>query len=263
MGSAGATRPDESIFGGGPSRTYGFAPAPAGGSIGADGARAPAVTDGSPGMTFDDGSPAHPGAPAGARSVLVVDHHRAYAELLARALAGEPDLARVTTAGTVPEAVRAARRLCPDVVVLDIELPDTPAAGAVRTLRTSAPAAAVVVLTGRSGPYWSERSLQAGADAFVPKSSSLAELLAVIRRTSGRVVADVPCGRPELTRRERQVLLLLGRGLSPTTISQRLGMSLGTCRSHLAELRRKFGVHSTLALVVRAQQDGSLPPAGG
>lgn len=191
----------------------------------------------------------------GVTSVLVVADRRAYTELLVRALAGEPDLACAGSVRTV-EAAAAAR---PDVVVVDIGLPGAHGPGMVRALRATAPAAAVVALTDDDRAEWPEDSLPAGADTIVPKCSTLAELITAVREAAARRGPARPPLELGITRREWEVLRLLGEGLTSADVAGALGISVNTCRSHSKSLRAKFGVHSTLAVVLRAQDYGLIP----
>lgn len=204
------------------------------------------------------------------RRVLVVDDHRTFAELLSLAVSAEPDLECVAIAGSGAEAVAAAQELQPDVVVMDIEMPRQDGLTATRRIREVAPAAVIVVVTAHRDPQWVVRATQAGASAFVPKNGSLPEMLDVLRRarSGGMLVAasgfasalasEAPAApeAPNLTHRELDVLVCLGRGMAPKAIARVLGISLNTCRGYVKSLLAKLGVNSQLEAVVKAQRLG-------
>jgi DNA-binding NarL/FixJ family response regulator len=206
--------------------------------------------------------------------VLVVDDHRTFAELLAGALsAGGMDV--VGTAHNGAEAVAMARDLQPDVVVMDIQMPGEDGLSATRRLREVAPRCVVAVVTAHRDPDWVVRASQAGASAFIPKDGSLTEMIDVLTRVragqmlvapstfsaepsagSGRAPGGEP--RPQLTRREQEVLNCLGRGMQVKAIARILGISVETCRGYVKNLHAKLGVGSQLEAVVKAQQLGLL-----
>ncbi|MGY1692294.1 response regulator transcription factor [Geodermatophilus sp. SYSU D01105] len=209
--------------------------------------------------------------------VLVVDDHRTFAELLSGALEAA-GMEVLGTAHSAAQAVAMAGDLQPDIVVMDIEMPRQDGLSATRRLREVAPDAVVAVVTAHRDPEWVVRATQAGASAFIPKDGSLAEMIDVLTRVQGgqMLVAPstfsagaVPGGRPvpvneprpNLTRREQEVLDCLGRGMQVKAIARVLGITLETCRGYVKSLHVKLGVRSQLEAVVKAQQLGLLSPA--
>ncbi|MER5674807.1 response regulator transcription factor [Pseudonocardia alni] len=209
------------------------------------------------------------------RTVLVVDDHRSFADLLAMALSAEPDLVCVGTAVGAAQGLAMADELRPDVVVMDIEMPQQNGIAATWSLRERVPRTAVVVVTAHRDPQWMVRAAQAGAAAFVPKDGSLDEMLVALRtarpgnlvvapsafradRSAGAVAADAPA----LTPRERDVLVHLAQGIAPKAIARLLNISVHTCRGYVKSLLSKLGVRSQLEAVVRAQELGLVPPRG-
>src|SRR3712207_4538469 len=117
----------------------------------------------------------------GTRTVLVVDDHRAFAELLSEAL-GFSGLTPVGVASSAAQAVAMATELQPDIVVMDIEMPQQDGLRATRRIREVCPDAVVAVVTAHRDPDWVMRAAQAGASGFVPKDGSLAEMIDVLGR---------------------------------------------------------------------------------
>ena len=209
--------------------------------------------------------------------VLVVDDHRAFAEMLAIALqAGGMDV--VGTATSAAQAVSLAEQTQPDVVVMDIQMPREDGLSAARRLRQVAPGAVIAVVTAHRDPEWVVRATQAGASAFIPKDGSLAEMIDVLSRvragqmlvapstfstapTAGTGPARLNTPRPQLTRREQEVLDCLGRGMQVKAIARVLGITVETCRGYVKALHSKLGVRSQLEAVVRGQELGLLSAA--
>jgi DNA-binding NarL/FixJ family response regulator len=118
-------------------------------------------------------------------TVLLVDDQPAVRAGLKMRLALEPDLCVVGEAGNGLEAVSLARKLEPDVVLMDIEMPGLDGISATSTLRASSPCPAVVVLTLYDSQDMRQRALEAGADAFVGKQDVCEALMGAIRDAAG------------------------------------------------------------------------------
>lgn len=208
------------------------------------------------------------------RSVLVVDDHQTFAELLGGALSSS-GMTYLGAATNAAQAVSMARDLQPDVVVMDIQMPGQDGLSATRRIREVAPDAVVAVVTAHRDPDWVVRAAQAGASAFIPKNGSLGELIDVLGRvrsgqmlvapstfTSGITEHTAPAvGLPTLTRRELEVLECLGRGMAAKNIARVLGITLETCRGYMKSLHAKLGVRSQLEAVIKAQELGLIGSA--
>jgi DNA-binding NarL/FixJ family response regulator len=211
--------------------------------------------------------------------VLVVDDHRAFAELLSVALEAE-GMRVFGTAQSAAQAFAMVQDLQPDVVVMDIQMPSLDGLAATRRIRQLAPSTVVAIVTAHHDPDWVVRAGQAGASAFIPKNGPLAEMLDALIRvqagqmlvapstfTSGRksesvVRAAVP-DSPQFTRREKQVLDHLAEGMQVKAIARVLGISEETCRGYVKALHTKLSARSQLEAVVKAQQLGLLDRSDG
>jgi DNA-binding NarL/FixJ family response regulator len=200
----------------------------------------------------------------------VVDDHRTFAELLSGALA-TAGMEAVGTAYSAAQGVTMAGELQPDIVVMDIQMPRQDGLSATRQICDVAPGAAVAVVTAHHDPSWVVRATQAGASAFIPKNASFSEMVDVLTRVeagqmlvapstfagnrpsipSPRVAAEA---RPQLTRREQEVLDCLGSGMQVKAIARVLSISTATCRGYVKSLHVKLGVSSQLEAVIKAQQ---------
>jgi DNA-binding NarL/FixJ family response regulator len=204
------------------------------------------------------------------RTVLIVDDHHAFADLLAMALDNEPDLVVVGTSDTAAGAVDLAVRTRPSLVVMDIQLGGQDGLEATRRLRCSVPEAVVVVVSAHHDLTWLPKAAAAGAHAYVPKSGSLTELLSILRNANQGPMVVAPSlmlRRPRtddpahvsalhLTGRELDVLALVCAGLAPKQIARVLNVSLNTARGHVKAIHSKLGVRSQLEVVAKARSMG-------
>ena len=227
---------------------------------------------------------AHPDRPdrstgRDAPRVLIVDDHRTFAELLAGALAAS-GMDVLGTAHSAAQGIAMAQELQPDVVVMDIEMPKLDGLSATRQLREVAPHTVVAVVSAHRDPEWVVRAGQAGASAFIPKDGSLSEMIDVLTRVQAGQMLVAPSTfsaaptagsgrapegevRPQLTRREQEVLNCLGRGMQVKGIARVLGISVETCRGYVKNLHTKLGARSQLETVMTAQRLGLLPSTPG
>jgi DNA-binding NarL/FixJ family response regulator len=202
-------------------------------------------------------------------TVVVVDDHRSFAEMLAAALDDVAGLRCVGTAFNAADGVALAARLRPDMVVMDIQMPKQDGLAATAQIKKIVPATLVAVVTAHTSPEWVGRAAQAGASAFMPKNGSLEEMIGVLTnmRAGQMVVAPstyltppaLPSVEPSaLSRRELEVLRLLAAGIPVKDLASAVGITVGTCRSYVKSLRQKLGATSQLDAVLKARELGLL-----
>jgi DNA-binding NarL/FixJ family response regulator len=205
-----------------------------------------------------------------ATTVVVVDDHKTFSDLLAMALEREPDLSCVGTAAGVSQALDMIERLRPDLVVMDVQLGDGDGIVATAELTGRYPELRVVVLTAHIDTALMQRAAAAGACSLLPKDGFLSDMLAALRtsRRGGFAVhpallrtlitaRPTTCAAPPLlTRREYDVLELMAHGQDARAIAKNLKISTSTCRGYVKNVLMKLGAHSQLEAVVIATKHG-------
>jgi len=195
--------------------------------------------------------------------VLIADDHRMLREALRLVL--EPECEIVGEAASGEDAVAIALKSRPDVVVLDLSMPGIGGLDAAHQLAKQAPTSKVLILSQyEDDEYVIEALSEAHVAGYLTKADAASELLQAVRAVhagkrylSASVMPAVlnrlkPSGKPAaiaLTRRERQVLKLVGEGATSKTIASQLGISPKTAQIHRANLMAKLGVHSTAGVV--------------
>jgi DNA-binding NarL/FixJ family response regulator len=205
-------------------------------------------------------------------SVLLVDDHDLIRQGLRRAFEREPDFHVVGEAGTAAEGLALASQHRPDVVVMDVRLPDGSGLDATRELRQTLPQAGIVVLTMYAGDEQLFGALEAGASAFVAKDAPADDVIAAARHAAASptafTAADLaeamrrrltPSG-PQLTPREREVLELLADGLPVASIARRLYISESTAKTHISKVYEKLGAANRAQALMTALKLGLITP---
>jgi DNA-binding NarL/FixJ family response regulator len=188
-----------------------------------------------------------------------------------------PDLRVVGEAGTGEEAVEVARRVRPDVVLMDIRMPKVDGIQATRRILEPGSTIRILILTTFDLDEYVFAALRAGASGFLLKDTPPADLLAAIRviaagegllapTVTRRLIEEfarrpVPATRnlEGVTGREREVLCLIGSGLSNTEIAQRLQLTVATVKSHVGRLLMKLQARDRAQLVIAAYEAGLAP----
>jgi DNA-binding NarL/FixJ family response regulator len=205
--------------------------------------------------------------------ILVVDDHPVVREGLAGMLSTQPDLEVVGEASGGVEAVRLARELQPDVILMDLQMPDLDGAEAIERIRTANPDARVVVLTAYDTDERILSAVQAGAQGYLLKGAPREELFRALRvvHSGESLIQPVVASRllqrvssmmrPEppgeaLTARELEVLQLLARGQRNKEIANELFITERTVKFHVGVILSKLGVSTRTEAVTRALQRG-------
>lgn len=203
--------------------------------------------------------------------VVLADDHAVVRNGLRMLLDSEPDITVVAEAGDVDAAVRYVRGHKPDVLVLDINMPDGSSLPAIPELRAELPGTQVVVLTMQGEPAFAREAMRAGALGYVLKQSAGTELVEAVRLAASgqsylnpslgaQVAAEppAPSGPPDdLTERELQILRLIALGHTNAEIAGQLFLSVRTVESHRSHIQQKTG-RSTRAELVRYALDHDL-----
>ncbi|HEX3614559.1 MAG TPA: response regulator transcription factor [Sporichthyaceae bacterium] len=202
-------------------------------------------------------------------SVLLVDDHELIRHGLRRAFERDPDFEVVGEASSVAEALAVIRATGPEVVIMDVRLPDGNGLDAVKKLRAAGETMGIVILTMYAGDDQLFGALEAGASSFVNKDAPAEEVLAAARHAaaspasfSAADLADAmrrkmtPSG-PALSPREKEVLKLLYDGLAVSGIAKKLFISESTTKTHISKVYEKLGAANRVQ-AVRAALDMGL-----
>lgn len=215
--------------------------------------------------------------------VLLADDSAAFRAGFRAALAGSSDIVIVGEAGDGDEALRVAGTLQPDVVVMDLSMPELDGIEATRDLVQRSPHIAVLVLTMFDDDESVFAAMRAGARGYLVKGARREDIVRAIRAVgAGEAIFGPAVARriaeyfgnqsqpsavpsdpfPELTERERQVLDMMASGRNNTVIAQRLGLSPKTVRNHASNIFTKLLVADRAQAIIRAR-DAGLGRAGG
>ncbi|TRV73573.1 response regulator transcription factor [Streptomyces sp. 130] len=196
-------------------------------------------------------------------------------------MADTPDIEVVGEAGTGEEAVRLTASLAPDVVVMDIRMPGMDGIEATSRIAAQGGEAHVVVLTTFDDDDYVYGALRAGAAGFLVKDMALDDILAAVRVVASgdallapsvtrRLIKEfaarpasapaAPAPLSAITEREREVLVLVGSGLSNAEIAERLVISVATAKTYLTRLLAKLGARDRVQLVIIAYEAGLVSP---
>ena len=218
--------------------------------------------------------------------VLIADDDDLMRAGLVELLAGEHEIEIVGEASTGREAVERAQKLVPDVVLMDVRMPDLDGIEATRELARAAPDIRVLILTTFEQDDYVFGALRAGASGFLLKRARPEELIAAVHTIAAgdsllspsitRRVIDRMAQQPmpelaaqarldELTQREREVLELIARGLSNREIAKALVVEESTIRTHTKRILMKLGLRDRVQIVIFAYETGvnRLAPAAG
>jgi DNA-binding NarL/FixJ family response regulator len=199
--------------------------------------------------------------------VLIVDDHPLYRSGVQAALTGPEDVRVTAAVGSCAEALAACREACPDLVLLDVNLPDGNGIEAAARILRDCPGCGVVLLTAYDDDAYVLAAAEAGAKGYLLKSATDAEILAAVRTVAAGASAFSPAvtlallrrargetARPDfgLTEREREVLGEAAAGRTNREIARRLGISERTVQAHLSHIYDKLDAASRTEAVTLA-----------
>jgi DNA-binding NarL/FixJ family response regulator len=207
--------------------------------------------------------------------VLIADDHAVFREGLRAVLGSEPDMEVAGEAATGKGVVESAAELRPDVILMDIQMPEINGIEATRRILSADPNIGVVVLTMFEDDDSVFSAMRAGARGYVLKGADPSEILKVLRAVAGgeayfgpeiarRLVDFFSAPKatspeealPELTARERDILDLIAQGHSNATIAARLYVSPNTVRNHITHIFAKLQVTDRAQAIIRAREAG-------
>ncbi|HET8892758.1 MAG TPA: response regulator transcription factor [Gaiellaceae bacterium] len=218
-------------------------------------------------------------------TVLIADDQALVRVGLRKILEAEPETSVIGEAGDGEDAVAAAQRLRPDVVLMDIRMPVLDGIEATRRIVAAQPALRVLILTTFGLDGYVYDALRAGASGFMLKDAAPEEIAAAVRivasgeallapaitravieefaRQQPSTTPAPPPGLAELTPRERNVLDLLARGLSNPEICQQLVISEATAKTHVARILQKLDLRDRVQAVIYAYETGLVRAGSG
>lgn len=212
------------------------------------------------------------------KSVLIVDDHPLFREGLKSIIAGDRHFVVTGEAGDARNGYATARKILPDVVLVDISLPDESGMQLTRRIRKALPSTRVMIISMHSKIDYIVEAFQAGATGYVVKDSAASRLIQGLHAVTGGEyfldssishevverlmkspvrearVTDSDYGR--LTPREQEIMRMLAEGIKKTEIADRLCISVKTVENHRSNIMKKLDLHSTMDLVRYAAKLG-------
>ena len=209
--------------------------------------------------------------------ILVADDHTVIRRGIVGLLNAQPDMEVIDEAGTGREAVAKAEATAPDVVLLDVAMPDLNGLGATRTIKAQLPGVQVLILTMHDRADYLFQALRAGASGYVLKGADTEDLLTAVRAVAQGGVylypqvarellgdylrrvesgEDAAGGYDGLSDREREILQLIAEGKTATQIAEDLHISPHTVQSHRDNIMTKLDLHDRAALIRYAIRRG-------
>ncbi len=202
--------------------------------------------------------------------VLIVDDHEIFRAGLRTLLDAQPDIEVLADVGSAKEAIVLAPDLQPDVIVMDINMPEVDGVEATRRIHNESPNIGVLMLTMQEDDDSLVAAIEAGARGYLLKSDGSKEIIDAVRSGGGpayfgsgvaqRVLASFSQPRepadifPELTARERELLRLIAEGVSNQTIARDLHLSPKTVRNHVSNIYAKLQVADRAEAIVHARK---------
>jgi DNA-binding NarL/FixJ family response regulator len=203
-------------------------------------------------------------------TVLLVDDHALVRSCFLRLIEDDPSLKVLGEASTGDEAIRLAKELAPQVIVMDCAMPGASGLVATREILKTQPRTAILMLSMHSEDTLVRQALDSGARGYILKNALDLDLPAAVKRVAaGETVLDPALAQPAtlqgergrgLTARELEVLQHICNGLSNRETAEKLGLSANTVAVHRANIMNALGVHKAAELVVYAIKHGLVNP---
>ena len=206
--------------------------------------------------------------------ILLADDHELVRQGIAAMLTKASDIEIVGQARTGREAIEYTRRDLPDVVLMDVKMPDMDGLEATRRIKEERPRTAVIMVTMHDNPNYLRDAVRAGAAGYLLKDVSGEELIDAVRQVAsggafiesqmlkGMLSEMKPTGQPatsaakNLTKREREILSLVAEGMSNREIAEKLVLSPETVKSHVAAILEKLNVSDRTQAAIYAVRNG-------
>jgi DNA-binding NarL/FixJ family response regulator len=208
--------------------------------------------------------------------LLIAEDHTILRDGLRALFADVPDIEVVGEAADGRAAVRCAAEIRPDLVLMDLSMPNTNGTEAIRAIKRRLPETKIIALTAHKSEEYVRASLEAGADGYVLKDDSRSDLLSAIRSATrnqtylspgvsngivqgylNRGTESVPeTSWEKLTHRERGIIKLIAEGYKNREIAEYLSLSPKTVEKHRSNLMRKLGLHNASAVTAYAMENG-------
>ncbi|MDT4924411.1 MAG: hypothetical protein QOG01_2124 [Pseudonocardiales bacterium] len=210
--------------------------------------------------------------------VLIIDDHRMFADSLARLLADEDDMAVLGIASDGDEGVRLAVALDPQVVLVDYRMPLQDGIAVATNIKSRVPDAMIVMLTGMADDKVLLAALEAGCSGYLTKDRAASEVANAVRVAAAgealvssrdlaillsRFTRNHHSVGNDLTDRERQILVLLSRGMANRAIAEDLHLSINTVRNYVQAILIKLDAHSKLEAVATGVREGVIEYPSG
>lgn len=210
--------------------------------------------------------------------LVLVDDHEGIREILSDILGSNPDIEVVGQAGTGAALLQLCAEQNPDIILLDLMLPDMNGLDCIRSIRRSLPGARILIFSGNANPILISRAVELGVQGFIEKTAKYSELIEAVRRIAtggtcfGRTIkpalmqiqnSPFPLGSADqLSPRERTILAGIASGKSSKEIAGELGLSLFTVNNHRRRIKNKTGLHGTPELTLHALNLGLIEDGG-
>lgn len=208
--------------------------------------------------------------------VLLAEDHSIVRDGIRLLLESEADFQVVAEATTGREAVARARECQPDLVILDVSMPELSGIEAARLIKAELPQTQILMLTMHESDEYFFRALEAGASGYVVKKATTQDLIVAARAVARgeaflypsvakKLISDyvsrvqagtTPSGYPRLSEREREILTLIAQGWSNQQIAEHLHITPSTVQTHRAHILEKLGLQTTADIVKYAVQHG-------